>query len=106
MVNWPPPNSVILHDLDNQIKLTCYIILVEPPLLDRIVMVHTGLSVKDAIGIIARPLIVFFVSWTSSRRASPWLSGKLQFMLTVRCSIQLNISEKQVQCCIRLRKHY
>lgn len=52
-------------------------------------MLHTGLSVKDEIGMVARPWTVFFASRTSSRRASPWLSGKLKYMQIVRHSLML-----------------
>lgn len=41
-------------------------------------MEHTGLSVSDEIGIVVRPWVSFFLSWTSTKSASPSVSGKLE----------------------------
>lgn len=48
--------------------------------------IFTGLSVKDAIGIVTFPWTDFFLSWTSIRRASPSGSGKLKEDLWVKHS--------------------
>ena len=47
-------------------------------------MIDTGLSLKDETGIVARPWTDFFLSWTSTKRASPSVSGKLKAHTSVR----------------------
>ena len=47
-------------------------------------MIHTGLSLKEETWIVARPWTDFFLSWTSTKSASPSVSGKLKTHASVR----------------------
>jgi len=46
--------------------------------------IHTGLSLRDEIGILASPWTAFLESWTSTIKASPWLNGKLKLQSSLR----------------------
>lgn len=78
MIYWPPPNSVTLHIQDNSL-CKCGRCKGENNICGQWKgRAHTGLSLRDDIGILASPWTTFFESWTSTIKASPWLNGKLK----------------------------